>query len=456
MAKGATHVLGLDIGTDAMKAVELKLDRDGTLRLMGRPVVIPTPAHSVSGGRIVDSAAVVEALDEVLSSNGLGTKKVVASVGGDTDVVVRIIEVPKMSGKELDEAIQWELERQAPFPVDQAVFDYRPIERPDAPADQQNMEVLLAVAQEEMVDAHVEALMAAKLTPVAIDVEPLAISRALVDAGGDALADQTIADVHIGATNTAIIIVRRGLLAFVRTLPTGGHALTSAVRQNLAEDEAQAERVKKLFSDLTGSYAYEGGAPEPRGGEDTSTFEAGGDLGGALDSVFEASDADVFGSLAEQAGLDEEATQLEVDTSSQAFQVPPQPVTPPPPSTEGGVEAAPAAAFTSPEIEQVKAQVFEAIAQPLLDLAVEVRRSLDFYRRNHRNEDIDRVVLSGGTALIPGLAEFIGAEIGLPTEIANPFEHVAVDSTETDPEYLRDVAPMLLVATGLAMRDMID
>ncbi|NPV49427.1 MAG: type IV pilus assembly protein PilM [Armatimonadetes bacterium] len=453
MAKGATHVLGLDIGTEAIKAVELKLDR-GEIRLVGRPVIVPTPTHSVSGGRVVDSAAVVEALDRLLSSNGFSTKKVVASVGGDTDVVVRIIEVPKMTGKELDEAIQWELERQAPFPVDQAVFDYQPIERPDTPPDAQNMEVLLAVAQEEMVDAHVEALMAAKLVPQAIDVEPLAISRALVDAAGDALADQTIANVHVGATNTAIIIVRRGLLAFVRTLPTGGQQLTAAVRQNLAEDEAQAERTKRLFSDLTGSYAYEGMPAEGLAAtEDTSTFEASGDLGGAVDSVFEAAEGDVYGSLAEQASIDEAATQLEVDTSGHAFQLPPSQVAPAPPPPSAPPEAG---RFTSPEIEKVKAQVYEAIAQPLLDLATEVRRSLDFYRRNHRNEDIDRVVLSGGTALIPGLAEFIGGEIGVPTEVANPFEHVVVDGSEVTAQYLRDVAPMLVVAAGLAMRDMFD
>lgn len=229
MARGATHVLGLDIGSQAIKAVELRL-AGHEVRMVGHPVVIPTPEHSVSGGRIVDSAAVSEALADLLSRSGFGVKKVVASVGGDTDVVVRIIEVPKMTGKELEEAIQWELERQAPFPVDQAVYDYRPIERDDTPADAQNMEVLLAVAQEEMVDAHVESMMAAKLMPLAIDVEPLAIARAMADAGGEALADQTIVVVHIGASSTAIVIVRKGLLAFVRSIPTAGATFTSAVR----------------------------------------------------------------------------------------------------------------------------------------------------------------------------------------------------------------------------------
>lgn len=448
MARGATHVLGLDIGTQAIKVVELKL-AGGEIRLLGRPLVVPTPEHAVSGGRVVDTAALSAALAELVTASGFGTKKVVASVGGDTDVVVRIIEVPKMTGKELEEAIQWELERQAPFPVDQAVYDYRPIERDDTPADAQNMEILLAVAQEEMVDAHVETLLAAKLTPLSVDVEPLAISRALVDAGGDALADQTVANIHIGASSTSILIVRKGLLAFVRTIPTAGTALTAAIRQNMAESDQQAEEIKRLFADLTGNYAYEGGYDEGYGAADeTSSFDAIGEVEEG-DSVFEVSDSSQsadYGSL----GLDEAATQLEVDGASQAYAIPPGEVPAAPPAAP----AAPAKAPVAPEVEAVQSQVYEAIAQPLIDLATEVRRSLDFYRRNHRNEDIDRVLVSGGTASIPGIAQFIGGEIGLNVEVANPFEHIVVDEEDASAAYLHDVSPLCVIAVGLAMRDM--
>jgi type IV pilus assembly protein PilM len=109
-----------------------------------------------------------------------------------------------------------------------------------------------------------------------------------------------------------------------------------------------------------------------------------------------------------------------------------------------------------PEIEAVQAQVYEAIAQTLIDLATEVRRSLDFYRRNHRNEDISRILLSGGTASMPGLADFVGGELGMPVEVADSFEHVTVDEDEVSRAYLRDVSPLCVVAVGLAMRDMLD
>jgi len=272
----------------------------------------------------------------------------------------------------------------------------------------------------------------------------------MVDAGGEAVADQTVVIVHIGASNTAIIIVRKGLLAFVRTIPTAGAALTSAIRQNMTEDEASAERVKRLFADLSGSYAYE--AAEAPAGEATSAFDAIGEVEDA-DSVFEMSDADQHIGGYGEPDLDEAATQLEMDTS-QTYAVPPTTVAPVA-GAETPVATAPAPAPVPPEIEAVRSQVYEAIAQPLLDLATEVRRSLDFYRRGHRDEDIDHLYLSGGSAVIPGLASFLGAEIGMAVEVANPFEYVVVGDEVTD-EFLNDVGPMCVIAVGLAMRDMFD
>jgi len=120
MAKGATHVLGLDIGTTTIKAAELQLS-GGEVCLVGRPAVLPTPEGTVRGGVVVDAPEVANALQELKTVYGMQTSKVIASVGGDSSVVVRITEVPKMSGKELEEAIQWELDEQTPFPVEEVI-----------------------------------------------------------------------------------------------------------------------------------------------------------------------------------------------------------------------------------------------------------------------------------------------------------------------------------------------
>ena len=271
------------------ESATLKVDAKAkALQAAGRPVISYAAGEPdfATPQFIVDAAAVTNAVSDLIRAGGFHTKNTIASVGGTSSVVVRITEVPKMSGKELDEAIQWELDRQTPFPIEQTYYDYQPVDAPDADPNAQNMEVLIAVAQEDMINTHVSVMNSAKLLPQAIDVEPLAISRALVEVSGSAYSDQTVGIVHIGANATLIMIVRRGLLGFVRTIPTAGNALTQAITQNFMGDETLAEQVKKALGDVSESVF-----PEESG------YTAGG--AGAreeaypedeADSVFEVSD----------------------------------------------------------------------------------------------------------------------------------------------------------------------
>ena len=119
MARGTTNVVGLDIGADAIKAVQLRKTGEG-LRVVGRPGYVPTPSGSVSGGVVVDEDAVAVTIREMVADCGFTTKAVVASVGGTTSVTVRVVTMPRMSGAELSDAMNYELDRQVPFPIDQS------------------------------------------------------------------------------------------------------------------------------------------------------------------------------------------------------------------------------------------------------------------------------------------------------------------------------------------------
>ncbi len=441
MARGATHVLGLDIGTAFIKAAELQL-RGDTFHVVGRPAVIPTPEGAVRGGVIVDAPAVSEALQALKSQYGVHVKSVVASVGGDSSVVVRITEVPKMSGKELDDAIQWELDEQTPFPVDEVIYDYAPITRPDADPEATEMEVLLAVAQEDLVNAHVEAIMGAGMQPVAIDVEPLAIGRALVDAAGDELADQTIVNVHIGATTTLILIFRHKLLAFVRVIPSAGENLTQTLAQNFMVSPEQAEVIKLFLGNL-----QEGGAveqPERDEFAGAGMFEVEEEELGT-ESVFELSSADEEAATIGPA--DEGVTHLEIEEDLGGYEEPAAPEAPAAP-------AAPAEPM-DPDLVEAREHVAEVLTESVLDIATEVRRSLDFYRRQHRNESIDRIVVTGGTAGLEGLVQLMAEETGVATELGDPFRYTEIDDSSVSAQYLRDIGPTMVIAVGLALRDMV-
>lgn len=451
MAKGATHVLGLDIGTAAIKAAELQLS-GGEVRVVGRPVVLPTPDGAVRGGVVVDAPQVAEALKELKTVYGLRTSKVIASVGGDSSVVVRITEVPKMSGKELEEAVVWELDEQTPFPVDEVIYDYTPIERADADPEATEMELLLAVAQEDMVDAHVEAMSGAGLRPVNIDVEPLAIGRALIEAGGDEFADQTIVNVHIGATTTLILIFRQKILSFVRIIPSAGENLTQTLAQALMLDPEQAELVKIQLGNVgEGEYTGDGEDADYDADEDMLADDEGED-DFVSDSVFELSSTGEDSSVMQ--APDEGATHLEIEDVEELEPPAEEEVAVPAPDADEVADAT-AEVDQDPDLTEAKDQVAEALINPVVDIATEVRRSLDFYRRQHRDEAIDRIILTGGSVALDGLDELMAEETGVVTEIGNPFKHLTSSDDEVSADYLAEIGPSAVIAVGLALRDMV-
>ena len=95
-------------------------------------------------------------------------------------------------------------------------------------------------------------------------------------------------------------------------------------------------------------------------------------------------------------------------------------------------------------------QLHQAILPVLSSMVIELRRSLDFYQARLGDQPISKVVLTGGTAKLKNLAPFLSAELGVPVELGNPFG--ACDATGLAPEYVADVAPMMAVAVGLALR----
>ncbi|HEX7124979.1 MAG TPA: type IV pilus assembly protein PilM [Thermodesulfobacteriota bacterium] len=94
-----------------------------------------------------------------------------------------------------------------------------------------------------------------------------------------------------------------------------------------------------------------------------------------------------------------------------------------------------------------------AALQPVAgSIAGEVSRSLDFFGSTAPDERISKILLSGGAARTPGLAEVIAERTGVPVEMANPFKKIAYDPKVFDPEHIEYMGPSAAVAVGLALR----
>jgi len=450
-------VLGLDIGTNLIKVVEMRATR-GSLQLLNLGVR-PTPPEVISNGVIVDASALGSAIRGLVQAQGIRTRDVIASVAGQSSLVVRPIEVPKMSRAELADTMRWEVERHIPFAASEVIMDYQPLIEPEElPEERQNMEVLLAVAQEDMINAYLETFQVAGLQPRALDIEGLASARSLVDVrAADGLYDQTLALVNIGATTTDISIIRNGLLSFNRPVPMAGDSLTNAISENLGRDLGEAERLKKeagmvVLDERPMAAVAPPPAPEPQtpaaAAEETPEGEQ------QAEPVFDLS-AELEDEVAPRRAAPAVPEQI-FDLSQPPEQgAPAAPVAQPKPPGRPA-EPSPPRPSIQLSTEAISRRVYEAMLPALSELVTEIRRSLEYYRSRYPDSTVDRILLFGGTARLPNLATFIANEVGITVEVANPVRQLDFLPPFYSRAYLDEIACLLPIAVGLAIRDVLE
>lgn len=481
----AGPLIGIDIGSQQIKIAELRPGKTGlTITALG---LGPTPVGVIQNNIITDPAVVGTAIKQLMRESGITVKRAVGCISGQNAVVIRIIEVPRMTDAELKETMKWEVERHVPFAPSETVLDYQPlVPRTPEAASGPNMEVLLAVAQQDAVSNYIDTLFAAGLDPVAIDIEPLAISRAVLDLqdgrpvirpqapvgepafdGGYA---ETVAIVNIGAANTDIAIFQGGQLTFPRSLPLAGDSLTRAIAEALQYPIEQAERVKRDYAVVqldrmavyTGT-AYEEGYETPQFqdedhfnlNDDDHSFDLGAQ-GSDFGNAFRTETDPPLGGTAfggAPAFDDVERTQPISRRTLNLARPAPSDLPPAfmPPTDDAGFGLAGAAGGV--DENRLRDDIFEAIAPVLGELASEIRRSLDYYRSRGAQVVIDRVLLTGGSAGLTNLAAFLQNELQAPVAVASPLTALPVTSKHFDPSYLPTIGPAFAVAVGLAARD---
>jgi len=475
----AGPLIGIDIGSQQIKIAELRPGKTGlTVTALG---LGPTPVGVIQNNIITDPATMGLAIKQIMRESGITAKRVLGCISGQNAVVIRIIEVPRMTDAELKETMKWEVERHVPFAPSETVLDYQPLSpRTAEAANGPNMEVLLAVAQQDAVSNYIDTLFAAGLDPIAIDIEPLAIARALLEIeGGQPVAGpptlpgqpvfvegevaETVAVVSIGAANTDIAIFQGGQLAFPRSLPLAGDSLTRAIAEALQYTVEQAERVKRDYAVVqldrmavyTGTEYEAGGYEGPSFTDDDSAFPLnpeGADqpfgLGGQdADNPFRTTPSGRLGGGADDMERTQPMSRRTLNLARPApGDIPPSFL---PPADDGfGLPG-----LGGADEEKMRDDIFMAIAPVLGELASEVRRSLDYFRSRGAQVSVDRVLLTGGSAGLPNLAAFLQNELQVPVSVANPLASLPVTAKHFDPSYLPTVAPVFAVAVGLAARE---
>jgi type IV pilus assembly protein PilM len=234
-------LVGLDIGSSAVKAVELKPAGKGYK--VGAIGVEPIPPDSIVDGAIIDSAAVSDAIRRLFTNKQFKAKDVAASLSGNS-VIVKKISLPVMSEQELAESIYWEAEQYIPFDIQDVNLDYEVLDPGTGPASQGAMEVLLVAAKKDKIADYTGVITQAGRTAVVVDVDAFALQNAF-EANYGLDASQVVVLLNAGASAININILAGGQSVFTRDVSMGGNAFTEAVQKELNLPFDAAEDVKK-------------------------------------------------------------------------------------------------------------------------------------------------------------------------------------------------------------------
>ncbi|NTU43536.1 MAG: type IV pilus assembly protein PilM [Nitrospirales bacterium] len=85
------------------------------------------------------------------------------------------------------------------------------------------------------------------------------------------------------------------------------------------------------------------------------------------------------------------------------------------------------------------------------DIYAEIYRSFEYYRNYVSEEGVDKIILSGGAALIKGFPDMMSERLSLPVDLANPFKKIKIPS-RLNGAFIAEMAPLAAAAVGFAMR----
>ena len=230
---GISDFFGLDIGTTAVRAVQLRnTPKEKALLRYGSQ---PINARVSQSDSATDQKQLLDTIVSLTGQTGINTRNV--AVGAPSkDTFITVVDMPKLSQQELIKTIRYQAENYIPTPLDEVKLDWAILG--DSPQGPDKVEVLLASTPKGLVEERMDLLESIGFNVIAIEPDALALARSLTPR--DTTNTQMLLD--IGNQATDLIISLAGAPRLVRASPTGGQSFVKSAMQNLAVDEKQASQ----------------------------------------------------------------------------------------------------------------------------------------------------------------------------------------------------------------------
>lgn len=339
--------LGIDIGTSAIKIVELsrwgerrKLESYGE---MASQAIFEKPFRTFERSTLLlSSPEIARAISAIIKEAKIRSREVIFSIPDFSSFFTSFV-LPPMTKEELPTAIRYEARLHVPLPLSEVTLDWKVIEGEVSDKRATPLKVLLVSVPNEVIYQYQQIAGLSNLKLQALEAEVFGLLRSLVTEE-----KIVISLIDIGAQSTTCSIVDKGVLKISHSFDLAGNELTNQIVKSLSIDWEEAENFKKKY------------------------------------------------------GL----------TPSQ--------------------------------------QNIREILLPLIDSIIsEIEKIFNnFYQSEGKK--VEKIILAGGIAWLPGLKEYFSEKIGLEIEIANPFSKIFYPSI-IEPT-LKEMGPSYAIAVGMALR----
>lgn len=235
---GVSDFFGLDIGTSAVRLVEL--NGSGPVKSLSRYAYAPIDSKLALSDAAADRQKLAGAIRNLVSQAKVSTRNVAVGLPSQR-VFTTIVDLERLSSSEMQKSIQYQADSLIPTPLNESKIDWVVIG--DSPKEQGKVEILLTSVSNDFVESRLDVLESIGLNVVAFEPEYLAMARAML--APDATLPQMVLD--IGQKSTDLVITMNGAARLTRSIPTGLEAIVRAATQNLNIDEKQAEQFVYKF-----------------------------------------------------------------------------------------------------------------------------------------------------------------------------------------------------------------
>lgn len=340
---GVSSFFGLDIGTTAVRLVELN-SATGTHRGLERYAYVPVDIKVAQSDSKIDQHKLAEVVASLVKESKVGSKNVAVGLPS-AKVFNTVIDFDRLSPEEMDKAIHYQADSIIPTPPAESKIDWAVLG--DSPKDKTKVEVLVSSVANKFIEQRLEMLESIGLNVIAFEPDSLSLVRALVPAGTPGA--QLVFD--LGHNGSDLVITMGDAPRLMRSLPTGMESIFKAAAQNLGVDDTQARQFVGKFGLIK---------------------------------------------------------------------------------------------------DKLEGQVYESIINTVDMLVNEVDKSIKFFQNRYPQVSIDRIIVTGGAAIIPEFPLYLANHFGMNVEIGNAWRNVGFSSDRA--AELGAVSNQFSIASGLAQR----